>query len=145
MINIQPHDNDRRISDETCRRLVDSAVKVREYAYAKYSGFKVGAALLCDDGRIYTGCNIENSSYPATICAERVAFSSAISEGERNFVAIAVVGGSDCAIGVTPCGICRQVMSEFCKGDFEVITLSDDGKAHTVYTLSDLLPHAFDL
>lgn len=110
-------------------------------SHSPYSGFAVGAALLCKNGKVYTGCNIENSSYPATICAERTAFSKAISEGEREFEAIAIVGGregnfeNECL----PCGICRQVMAEFCKGDFTVITTMRE------YTLKQLLPFAFSL
>ena len=127
-------------------RLVKAAIEARERSYSPYSGFSVGAALLCSDGAVYTGANIENSSYTPTVCAERVAFFSAIHEGHRDFEAIAIVGGKSgqniseiCA----PCGVCRQVMSEFCKGDFKVIL--SDGESTQVLTLEELLPLRFRL
>jgi len=107
------------------------AEKAKESAYAPYSGFKVGAAVLTADGKIFTGCNIENSSYGATVCAERVAIFKAVSEGYREFSKIAVTA--------MPCGICRQVMAEFCDKDFEIIV---DNK---IYKLGDILPEAFIL
>ena len=92
-------------------------------AYAPYSGFQVGAALLAESGAVYLGCNIENSSYSPTICAERTAFAKAVSEGERAFIAIAVVGGKEgtCSGFCPPCGVCRQVMREFCFDDFRIL------------------------
>ena len=127
-------------------RLVKAAIEARERSYSPYSGFSVGAALLCSDGAVYTGANIENSSYTPTVCAERVAFFSAVHEGHRDFEAIAIVGGKSgqniseiCA----PCGVCRQVMSEFCKGDFKVIL--SDGESTQVLTLEELLPLRFRL
>ncbi len=100
-------------------KLIIEAIKAKENAYAVYSNFKVGAAVLTLDGEIYTGSNIENASYGGTICAERVAFCKAVFEGKRDFKAIAIFGnGKPCP----PCGICRQFMSEFCKDDFEVIS-----------------------
>lgn len=125
------------------KKLVQKAAEAMSYAYSPYSGFCVGAALLCKSGRIYTGCNIENISFSATNCAERTAFFKALSEGENEFCAIAVVGGKNgkpedhCM----PCGICRQVMAEFCSEDFEIVTAKDDDIR--VYTLSGLLPKAF--
>ena len=116
--------------------LLDLAKAAREQAYAPYSNFKVGAALLCEDGTVYTGCNVENAAYSPTLCAERVAFGKAISEGKRAFSAIAVVGNT---APCTPCGVCRQVMAEFCKKDFLIHT---EGKT---YTLENLLPEGFSL
>lgn len=126
--------------------LIDRAAEARAHSYARYSDFAVGAALLCRDGRIFAGVNIENGSYGATICAERSAFASAISAGEGDFVAIAVVGGrrgEPITAFCPPCGICRQFMSEFCSPDFSVLLW--DGE-HTVRkTLGELLPEAFAL
>ena len=133
----------------TERELLSTALDAAKRAYAPYSHFCVGAALLTADGKIYTGCNIENASYPATICAERVAISAAVSGGEREFEAIAIVGGreQDIAEGILrgecpPCGVCRQVMAEFCRKDFKIILGTAD--KYSVYTLSEMLPHGFD-
>ena len=126
-------------------RLIEEAMKAREMAYAPYSEFRVGAALLDGDGTIYSGCNIENASYGACNCAERTAIFKAVSEGAGDFRAIAIVGGKDKNVTVfcPPCGICRQVMSEFCDADtFKVILF--DGTETRSYLLGDLLPHAFD-
>ena len=114
-------------------------------AYAPYSGFWVGAALLGADGRVYTGCNVENGAFSPTICAERTAFAKAISEGCREFSAMAVCGGKDGVIAgfCTPCGVCRQVMGEFCGDDFPVYIT--DGKTLKVRTLKELLPDSFQL
>ena len=120
--------------------LIKKSYEERENAYSPYSSFKVGAALMCADGSIYTGCNIENASYGATLCAERVAIGKAISEGKRDFLAIAVVGsGNDYCY---PCGICRQVLSEFCNSDFKVI-LPLENKETKEMSLSELLPCSF--
>ena len=116
--------------------LIKVAVEAREKAYAPYSDFKVGAALLTKKGEIYTGCNIENSSYGNTVCAERVAFLKAVSEGEREFKKIAVTA--------MPCGICRQLMAEFCSGDFEII-VGDRPEKFKTWKLEDILPEAFVL
>ena len=121
--------------------LIEAARDAASRAYAPYSGFSVGAALLTRDGKVYTGCNIENSSYSATLCAERVAISKAISAGERDLQAIAVVGGNGSRI-TPPCGVCRQVMSEFCDPATFEIVLSDNGNVVS-YTLAQLLPLAF--
>lgn len=126
-------------------RLIEEAMKAREMAYAPYSEFRVGAALLDGDGTIYSGCNIENASYGACNCAERTAIFKAVSEGAGDFRAIAIVGGKGKAVTefCPPCGICRQVMSEFCDVDtFKVILF--DGTETRSYLLGDLLPHAFD-
>lgn len=123
--------------------LIKRALEAREKAYAPYSHWKVGAALLTTDGKIYTGCNIENSGFTATVCAERCAIFKAVSEGEYNFTAIAIVGGDEkkgCTDYCSPCGVCRQVMSEFCEpDDFRVINAKtpDDYK---IFTLRQLLP-----
>ena len=134
------------MNNETVSMLVKKANEARAKSYSPYSGFAVGAALLCSDGTIYTGANIENASYTPTICAERVAFFQAVHEGHLDFTAIAIVGGpkgSDINTICTPCGVCRQVMSEFCKGDFNIIL--SDGNDNYVYTLDDMLPHRFVL
>ncbi len=117
------------------------AVRASEKSYSPYSNFKVGAVLLTQDGQIFTGCNIENSSYSLTMCAERTAFFKAISSGFRDFKAIAVAGSSDGDFSVPciPCGACLQVMAEFCNDDF-MIVLADG-----VYKLSDFLPKRFAL
>lgn len=125
--------------------LVNLAIEAREHAYVPYSGFAVGAALLTKEGKVYQGCNIENSAFGPTNCAERTAFFTAVYQGERDFEAIAIVGGREgkpvsdlCA----PCGVCRQVMREFCKNDFKIYLSKGDGEVLT-YTLSDLLPLSF--
>lgn len=124
-------------------QLIESAKMAMEQAYSPYSGYKVGAALLCADGTIYTGCNVENASFSATNCAERTAFFKAVSEGKREFVAMAICGGKDGVIedGFPPCGVCRQVMREFCKDDFEIYLISKTGTQ--TFTLGQLLPMSF--
>ena len=126
--------------------LIKTAKLAAEYAYVPYSGFTVGAALLTKDGKVYSGCNIENASYSPTNCAERTAFFKAVSEGERDFTAIAIVGGKDKSFTdyCTPCGVCRQVMSEFCSKDFKIILGKNDDEYKT-FTLGDLLPESFNL
>jgi cytidine deaminase len=125
--------------------LTEKAKQAMTTAYAPYSGFTVGAALLCADGSVYTGCNIENAAYSPTLCAERTAFAKAVSEGKRDFTAIAICGGKDGNItgSCTPCGVCRQVMAEFCKEDFKVILVKPNG--YEERTLSQLLPESFGL
>ena len=125
--------------------LVKKAYEAMKFSYSPYSGFKVGAALLCENGNIYTGCNVENSAFSPTNCAERTAFFKAVSEGERDFVAIAIVGGKNGEIRdfCYPCGVCRQVMSEFCDEDFEIITT--DSKEIKSHTLKELLPESFKI
>ncbi len=128
----------------TDRELLSSAVKAMENSYSPYSGCKVGASLLTDSGKVYTGTNIENAAFGPTVCAERVAIFKAISEGERNFTKIAVVGGKDGIINgiFAPCGVCRQVMREFCSDDFTVIMGTSETEYKTL-TLADLLPLSF--
>ena len=126
------------------RELIRMAFKAMEKAYAPYSQYKVGAALLCADGRVFTGCNIENAAYSPTVCAERTAFFKAVCEGEREFKKLAVVGGKYGAVTdyFVPCGVCRQVMSEFCGDDFLVLIAKSDDD-YLSKTLNDLLPCRF--
>lgn len=127
------------------KELVKMAIEARSRAYAPYSEFHVGAALLCKDGTVYTGCNIENASYGVCNCAERTAFIKAVSEGAGDFAAIAIVGAKegDELDFCPPCGVCRQVMSEFCDAETFKIILSD-GNEERIYTLNDILPLRFD-
>lgn len=126
------------------KELLNMALAARTKAYAPYSGFRVGAALLANDGRVFTGCNVENASYSATLCAERNAFGAAVSAGAQSFAAIAVAGGAEELPdpSTPPCGVCRQVMAEFCGPEFKIILGNQNTLA--VYTLGDLLPLAFD-
>ena len=125
--------------------LIEYAIDAMGRAYAPYSGYKVGAALLAADGAIYQGCNIENASFSPTICAERTAFAKAVSEGQREFTAIAVCGGKDGKIEglFPPCGVCRQVMAEFCKPDFKIYLAKPEG--YEERTLAQILPDSFGL
>ncbi len=133
------------ISDTEEKVLIQQALEARKMAYAPYSGYAVGAALLTADGRRYLGSNIENASYGATNCAERTAFFKAVSDGVRDFAAIAIAGGK---IGETPveyaypCGICRQVMQEFCRDDFVIYVVKSE-RDYRSYTLKELLPFGF--
>ncbi|MEG2453628.1 MAG: cytidine deaminase [Clostridia bacterium] len=124
--------------------LIKQAISARERAYAPYSHFMVGAALLAANGEIYSGCNIENSAFSPSCCAERVAFYKAIENGAHSFSAIAVVGGAmDKALeNCPPCGVCRQVMKEFCNADFKII-LATSVDNYKIFTLAELLPEAF--
>ena len=131
--------------------LVQKAIEMTKMSYVPYSHFHVGAALLDKKGKIWTGCNIENATYGATNCAERTAIFKAVSEGVRDFEAIAIVGGPEGADGspvleefCPPCGICRQVLAEFCSRDFKII-LADGKGGQKVFTLADLLPESFSL
>jgi len=127
------------LMDEKKRQeLIQAAVEARNWAYAPYSGYYVGAAVLADSGEIYDGVNVENAAYPTSMCAERVAIFKAASQGERNFIAIAVVTEN----GGTPCGACRQVMVEF-GPDLEVLIADDQGQLLQETTLAELLPGAF--
>ena len=123
--------------------LIALAAQARKMAYAPYSGFRVGAALLGKSGKVYTGCNVENAAYTPTNCAERTAVFKAVSEGEREFSAIAIVGGKgdEVADFCAPCGVCRQVLAEFCDKDFPI----ELGKpeSYRVYTFEELLPFSF--
>jgi cytidine deaminase len=126
------------ITDEVRRTLVAAAQRARQYAYAPYSKYLVGAALLAANGEIYTGCNVENAAYPATICAERVALVKAVSEGVRSFVAVAVVTEN----AGSPCGTCRQMLNEFAP-DLAVVIADGEGSIQYETTISGLLPHGF--
>lgn len=130
---------------ELIEKLIDTAIAQLAYSYTPYSHFKVGAALLTEGGKIYTGCNIENAAYTPTNCAERTAFFKAVSEGERSFRAICVVGGKNGVLTeyAAPCGVCRQVMMEFCRPDEFQIILAVSREKYDVYTLRQLLPLGF--
>ena len=125
--------------------MIEVAIGQLEFSYTPYSGFKVGAALLSEDGKIYTGCNIENAGYTPTNCAERTAFFKAVSEGVRNFRSICVVGGKDAELTeyAAPCGVCRQVMMEFCNPETFQIILATSKDKYDIYTLKELLPLGF--
>ena len=126
------------------KELCSLALKARESSYSPYSNIKVGAALLTRSGKIYTGCNIENAAYSPTVCAERVAFFKAISEGEKEFAAIAIAGGANEMPDreFPPCGVCRQVMAEFCDTDFKVYLVKSETE-YTELSLGELLPYGF--
>ena len=126
--------------------LIKLAKEAMGKAYAPYSGYHVGAALLCADGTVYCGCNIENSAFSPTVCAERSAFFKAVYDGHRDFTAIAVCGGKDGVITdfAPPCGVCRQVMREFCTDDF-ILYLAGPEDTFETYTLSQILPVSFSL
>lgn len=133
------------MSDAVCRKLIRLALEYRKKAYTPYSGFKVGAALLTADHEMIGGCNIENAAYTPTNCAERTAFFKAVSEGKRDFLAIAIVGGKGeepeefCA----PCGVCRQVMMEFCDPTTFLVILARSEEDYMIYTLEELMPFGF--
>jgi len=134
--------SDRKTEGISARELVDMALRAQRQAYVPYSGFHVGAAVLADNGKVYTGCNIENASYGATICAERTAIAKAVSDGARKILAVAVTSDSE---GPTqPCGICRQVMSEFCSEDMPLY-LSNRNGDYAEYAFRELLPNQFVL
>lgn len=126
-------------------KLIDTAIKQLKFSYTPYSNFKVGAALLAKNGEIFTGCNIENASYTPTNCAERTAFFKAVSEGVREFRAICIVGGKDGKLTeyTAPCGVCRQVMMEFCDPKTFQIILAVDKERYEIYTLEELMPLGF--
>ena len=125
------------MNDKQRAALIEEAIRVRENAYAPYSDYKVGAAILAKSGAIYTGCNFENAAFGAGVCAERVALGNALSSGEREFEAVCVCGSS---AEITPCGICRQSLAEF--GNAVVICCDPSGETRE-YTLAELLPGAF--
>lgn len=129
------------IEQDVLNELLDKAEEARSHSYSPYSGYSVGAALLTKDGRIYLGCNVENASYTPTICAERNAFFKAVFDGIRVFSAIAVIGSGESP--AFPCGVCRQVMAEFCERDFVVVTSNKDKSIVVQNTLNELLPNSF--
>lgn len=130
----------------TDNELCALAVNALGKSYSPYSGYRVGAALMCADGTVYTGCNIENAAYSPSVCAERVAFFKAVSDGRHDFIKIAVAGGKDGIVnGVfPPCGVCRQVMREFCGNDFEILLVKSQTEFQKTI-LSELLPLSFSL
>lgn len=127
-------------------KLIKKAIEMLNFSYAPYSNFHVGAALLTSEGEIYTGCNIENAAYGPSNCAERTAIFKAVSKGKKEFEAIAVVGGKNGKIEnfCPPCGVCRQVLAEFCKKDFEIV-LAKSTNEYKIMTLEQLLPESFSL
>ena len=132
------------MNKENAMRLAKAAEEAREASYSPYSGFAVGAALLTENGEIFTGANIESSSYTPTVCAERVAFFTAVHKGCRNFRAIAIVGGKageSISAFCPPCGVCRQVMAEFANPDFEIVLYN--GRDVKIYTLAEIFPESF--
>ena len=135
------------MKENTLRTLALASIEAMKKSYSPYSHFTVGAALLTREGRIYTGANIENASYTPTVCAERNAIFTAVHNGEREFEAIAIVGGHNGEIkGITaPCGVCRQVMSEFCSPDFKVLLVTNADGDYEETTLGELLPYTFKL
>lgn len=134
-----------QVNQETIKKLIQEALKAREFSYSPYSGYAVGAALLGENGEIYQGCNIESAAYGPTNCAERTAFFKAVSEGCKAFTAIAIVGGKTGekpAKYAYPCGVCRQVMQEFCSKTFQIITAISE-EDYEIHSLEELLPHGF--
>lgn len=127
-------------------KLIKKAIEMLNFSYAPYSNFHVGAALLTSEGEIYKGCNIENAAYGPSNCAERTAIFKAVSEGKKEFEAIAIVGGKNGKIEnfCPPCGVCRQVLAEFCKKDFEIV-LAKSTNEYKIMTLEQLLPESFSL
>ncbi len=133
------------MEQETIRTLIETAVHQLNFSYAPYSGFHVGAALLAESGALYTGCNIENAAYTPCNCAERTAFFKAVSEGVRSFRAICIVGGANGILRdyTPPCGVCRQVMMEFCDPETFEIVLATSPTDYRIFRLKDLLPMGF--
>lgn len=135
----------KKLDKTMTEQLIETAIEQLEFSYAPYSNFKVGAALLAKNGEVYTGCNIENAAYTPTNCAERTAFFKAVSEGVRTFEAICIVGGKDGILTeyAAPCGVCRQVMMEFCDSETFQIILAVNKDHYDVYTLKELFPLGF--
>lgn len=134
------------LSEEKIKKLINEALNMLNFSYVPYSHFTVGAALLTKQDDIYTGCNIENAAYGPSNCAERTAIFKAVSEGKKDFKAIAVVGGLEKNVKdfCPPCGVCRQVMREFCEQDFKII-LAKSPDEYKIFTLAELLPESFSL
>jgi len=133
------------MTESKIRELIQTANEMRKRSYVPYSGYKVGAALLCADGVVFGGCNIENAAYGPSVCAERTAVFKAVSEGMRKFEAIAIVGGKDLEKGemAPPCGVCRQVLREFCDPDSFLVICAANEEDYKVFTLKELLPESF--
>lgn len=132
----------RELTFQSVQNLMEQAKQAQQKAYAPYSHFQVGSALLTGSGKVYLGCNVENASYPVGLCAERTAMVKAVSEGERHFIALALVGGYN-KKPCLPCGMCRQFMAEFCTADFRIFVQQENDIK--TYTLAELLPYAFEL
>ena len=134
-----------KLNELQIQELIKTAIDMRAFSYVPYSNYRVGAALLTTEGKIYTGCNIENAGYTPCNCAERTAFFKAVSEGERDFRAICVVGGKDGPLTeyAAPCGVCRQVMMEFCNPDTFEIILATSPEQYEIFTLKELFPMGF--
>ena len=134
----------KKLEETQIQELIEKAIGMMDHSYSPYSHFHVGAALLAKNGNVYGGCNIENAGYTPSNCAERTAFFKAVSEGERDFTAIALCGGLNGVVKdyCAPCGVCRQVMREFCKPDFKIILVKSE-EEWKIYTLSQLLPEGF--
>ena len=133
------------MDEKEIKMLIKKAIEMRSFSYTPYSHYNVGAALLAANGKVYTGCNIENASYTPTNCAERTAFFKAVSEGVKEFKAIAIAGGAegaDVLDDCSPCGVCRQVMSEFCEDDFKVICAKSEDD-YRIENLTEVLPYRF--
>lgn len=135
----------KKMDEKLIKQLVNVAIEQLNFSYAPYSGFQVGAALLTKDGDIYTGCNIENAAYTPSNCAERTAIFKAVSEGKKEFQAIAIVGGKEGVLTsyTAPCGVCRQVMMEFCDPKTFQIILATKAEDYQLFTLEELLPFGF--
>lgn len=135
------------INTDTIKNMINLAIEQIKYSYAPYSGFKVGAVLMSKTGKLYTGCNIENAAYTPTNCAERTAFFKAISQGEREFMGICIVGGKGGKIEemTAPCGVCRQVMMEFCNPESFEIILAVNENNYKIFKLKEILPLGFGL
>lgn len=133
------------MNKEMIRKLIETAAEQLQYSYAPYSHFRVGAALLAENGEIFTGCNIENAAYSPTNCAERTAVFKAVSEGVCVFQAICIVGGKEGNLRdyVYPCGMCRQVMAEFCDPDTFFVISATDTEHYQIHLLKELLPYGF--
>lgn len=133
------------MDERTIKKMIQTATEQIRFSYAPYSNFKVGASLLSENGDIFTGCNIENAAYSPTNCAERTAFFKAVSQGVRDFQAICIVGGKSGNVTeyITPCGVCRQVMMEFCNPETFQIILAVDEEHYRILTLKELLPLGF--
>lgn len=134
-----------KLNELQIQELIKTAIDMRAFSYVPYSNYRVGAALLTTEGKIYTGCNIENAGYTPCNCAERTAFFKAVSEGVREFRAICVVGGKDGPLTeyAAPCGVCRQVMMEFCNPDTFEIILATSPEQYEIFTLKELFPMGF--
>ncbi len=134
-----------QIEETIIKEMINKAIAQLDRSYAPYSGFRVGAALLAESGKLYCGCNIENAAYTPSNCAERTAFFKAVSEGEHKFKGICIVGGKDGILTeyTAPCGVCRQVMMEFCDPDMFQIVLAVSEQQYEIFTLKELLPRGF--